>query len=706
MKEAQPGRQFFRLCQHLMHFWLAPVLLLASCRFGSKIYDKNVLQGFSNSSEHRITTNLSEMPEILDLKEALEEAGETSDQLTIDSFKKPASRREALEMCMKEIVLHQRFSEEKIALLRNLHMRPKKYVDLRVRLDHIGFQTWKVYMDAKITLLWDNVLLRWAAYALNHPDNQAVYDAFFKAALESSLANWIKAREGFEHLLEKMQPYSEAEHIFIYFCRSRLLDDQIFKNTWFKDGMTNCSFFYAKLVYLMVEADGLREKFATDLLSVNRTYAWPQEYETLNDRIYTRLTYYFHTEGRSAYNFLTPTAMDASIETSIGFADFKIASEITESDDNDQIFENAFFPKPVLPVKVAKTKAAKPSITKSTCPKSQKRVKKQGHRLKRSAPSFMQEKSEFSSETTTEVYPVSSAVQIKPLNSYNSPTTALSATSNSSALTSGSCPHLLDPETPRFSETSSIASEATTSEKSAILLSETGNIFETDEDDDVFVFDPIIVKEQFEVYRVRDKIIQQKAKEKAATMRLKHLTGSKQRTESSSPSTPTTIVKAMTSVDYCTAFPRAHELFTQNHGSICNSRAKRYRWIFDERVELKEEHKNFLCKLFGLSKQGTLSFNMLCKVFFQIEGPVKLQRNGYFQFSHRFVIDDLTVTPQSAELVPQESPSSYSTGSELVLVSKGKGVHPEHATSRFNSTQAYELFDGAGFDPRFLIPVN
>jgi hypothetical protein len=146
--------------------------------------------------------------------------------------------------------------------------------------------------------------------------------------------------------------------------------------------------------------------------------------------------------------------------------------------------------------------------------------------------------------------------------------------------------------------------------------------------------------------------------------------------------------RAVDTTELCLAFPAAHELFIHNT-DISQSKAKRFKWFFDETRIVKVKHMDFLCHLFGLSNKGKLTYKLLKQTYWALEGshPAREQRKmvsrrGVFDWSHRFEIDGVLVTP-----VPND-------------------VHPEHASSRFSHIDALDLFTRAGFHPRFFIPME
>lgn len=611
--------------------------LLAATRFNMRNYDKDILQKFENSSEKIMATKISDYPDIMEFIEFMSTPSVERDQLILDSFKRPASRHEALEMCLKEIVLQQRFSEEKLKLLKDLSDNPDKHVDLLRRLGAIGFRTWKLYADSKIEYLWCNILLRWVSYCMEHPEDEGLYKALFKVIQDCALANWVPARGGFTAHSQNIPPFTEAEHLYIFTARNRLIDEKLFRSTWFKDSLTLCSFHYAKLVYLLVWGDGIHEGYAESLLKQpKRVYTWPSEYIALNDRLYGKLTYKFYTDGRKQISYLSPKTVDEAYESTVMMPDLLVASDITNSDDH--FLEQSYVYK--LHHVHVPTKRTKPS----------------GSKNKRPPKKIVDSKNTESSSTPT--------LPLMPIPELNSVPTVEEES--------------LSDKEEKKSENSDLSDNMSNEDSTEQLAGD-------EEDGEAYW------KSQQEAYQLRKKIIQQQAKENAASKRLELLSRAKPQESKEKKGN----VANFTSTDFCAAFPAAHELFVQNHNNICKAGAKRYRWVFDEKVIIKDEHMQFLCRLFGLSHEGKLSYKSMCRTFHQLEGPVAGQRNGFFQFSHRFEINKQQVSLPTASVKNEQK----------VLVTKGKSVHKEHKSSRFNWKQALELFEGAGFDPRFFIAI-
>lgn len=646
--------------------WL-PLGLQAS-RVSMRDYDRNILQTFQNTSEKLFTTKLSSFPEIGDHFELLSTPSKERDELILDSFKRPASRKEALEIVLKEMVLHQRFSEEKMKLIADLAKDPNSHAETMKRLQIIGFQTWKLYADSKTEYLWCNILLRWTAYCFEHPDDEPVYQALFSVLQECAFCNWFGSRSGLQKYADALGPFTEAESLFIYTTRSRIINENIFVNTWFKDTMTLCAFHYTKMVHLLVWADGLQEGYAERVVkekAISQDYSWPPEFIALNDRLYGRLTYKFYSEGKRNMTYLTPAVIDDAFDMTVTNPDLLVASDITSS--GCSLFEQSYiFTRHHVAVAKPKGKIAHGR---------QKRVQrpKATGKTKRKTPSPTQP-----TILPVEVVDVApeEPVEIDKIIDVEADEEDVVEISDEN----------VDKEEVK-GESSSDPSGSNSNEDSGELSAEL-------EDGEAYW------KAQQEEYQLRKQLIQQQAKENTATHRLQLL----------SPSTPNKnnnnnqkqVVAAFTSTDFCAAFPSAHELFIRNGPSICQSGAKRYRWVFDERVQIKEEHMEFLCRLFGLSNEGKLSYRKMCRTFHQLEGPVAGQRNGFFQFSHRFEINrEQTVLPVAD--VKQKAPTSQT---KEMLVTKGKSVHREHKSSRFNWKRARELFEGAGFDPRFFLPTD
>jgi hypothetical protein len=145
------------------------------------------------------------------------------------------------------------------------------------------------------------------------------------------------------------------------------------------------------------------------------------------------------------------------------------------------------------------------------------------------------------------------------------------------------------------------------------------------------------------------------------------------------------------STELCLAYPESYSIFLSNK-NICSFKAKSFRWYFDPNVKIKQKHMDFLCALFNLESVKTrLTFSNMTKTFWAIEKcfygdkackDIKAVKRTNFEWSHRFEINDVLVSPIK------------------------KDVHSEHLSSRFNHTHALALFSRGSFDPRFFIPED
>jgi hypothetical protein len=618
------------------------------------------------------------------------------DQLFLLLQTVPSSREEALHLLMREVLLYQQIFQEQVTLLEAIDARPRDHQDLLQHLKEVEIRKTDFYINAKLNTSWLNILIRWIGWIVRHPEaGQNKFDRLFKMLFYPYKATLPAAEMGFEHDLDGIKDrFSVPYALLLIKCRevhSEACLDR--RAAWFHDLISPQFQFYSMAIHLLlpfISGPALLDKCRENEYDRH----WPAEYDRLSELIFNRVSIMSRKHASPTLKLI-----DDQYHEVFKVIPFKVASDVVNDQVDDGIFETSFIDPLDLKVK-------KPSLPKANQGKIPKKCKagkkkpvqrKQGNKGKKPVQS--------SAMTIVSDGPmVEDNVMMNPTVATSScaPSKITSDISKHSAISSiSTCntkaiqePVVIDEEKITVDALSSVSAKEEKSEE----------VFDDDQD-----WEENLAREikKFELEKKKEaqirKVIKQQQSdllnsERRARIR-QHLrtsfNGSSGAKSSVIPQRkanpmPTDIIP-IDATELCLAFPESHSLFLSNK-KISLIKAKQFQWFFDSRVIIEQEHMNFLCIFFNLEPgKGQLTFSSMSKAFWAIEkcfygkeefdAYKEMKRtNTKFEWSHRFEINGVQVSPIK------------------------KVIHPEHESSRFSQADALTLFSSGGFDPRFFTP--
>jgi hypothetical protein len=709
---------------HLLIFLLFSGFWITSLA-GTRTYQKDKLYTGENLSKREMLLDSKKDSEIDEYKSMLLEKDQKH-HLQMLIKKIPVSRHDALELLVREVLLYQQIFQQQVKVIEDMKANPLEHQELSSHFKEFGFKPWKVYQDAKLTVAWCSIVVRWIEWISRHPDeDNDRFERLFKRLFLPYRTHIIFGEQGFgEHLKEVEDRYSPAYTLLLHKCREVLIKAQDSGHAiWFHDNISHSLLFYSTAYHLLVPFI-TNENLPIELTGLKEAGQWPHEYEILAEAIYSRITF----KSRKVIEPSIKIIADQWI-LFCKLEPYKIATDLWDRSVDDLAFEKSFIDPLNLKEKRPKVPSSISSndLSKSTpeLPKQPQNAKK-GSKAKRkqkkkhhasSAPSLFcgppGASTSFSFELTDD-----DEVQFEPYPSTRVESVddvAVEPTKTSTAIKESapipikrSCESLSNPvnrenELDEASAKADAESPYPSPSDNALssYSSSPAEIFEVSVEEDVqdsweeLVRLDVERRQKYALERKKktqaDKVIRQKQLERIYNERrslvrqnLKPTHGSTSRFSSASCSAKTAAI-ALDSTELCLAFYQSHSLFLANK-NICSIKAKRFRWFFDQNVTIKQDSMNFLCILFSLQK-GRLTFSNMVKTYWAIAKcfdrsltVLQVVKNVFFEWSHHFQINGVLISPA------------------------GKEVHPEHKSSGFNHTEALALFSSGGFDPRFFIP--
>lgn len=613
----------------------------------------------------------------------------------------PSSREEALHLLMREVLLYQQIFQEQVRLLEAIDARPRDHQDLLQHLKEVEIRKTDFYINAKLNTSWLNILIRWIGWIVRHPEaGQDKFDRLFKMLFYPYKATLPTAEMGFEHDLEGIKDrFSVPYTLVLIKCRevhSEACLDR--RAAWFHDIISPQFQFYSMATHLLlpfISGPALLDKCREN----ERDREWPAEYNRISEIIFNRVSFMSRKHASPTLKLI-----DDQYHEVFKVIPFKVASDVVNEQVDDGLFETSFIdPLGLNGKKPSRQVTSLPKVNPSKISKKGKAQgkkksaqRKQGNKGKKPAQSSVltivaddllveddnlkilaEEKSSYtSSKTTSDI----------------SKQSALSSISNESSKAI--------PE-PVFINEEKVTVKAIT------VSAKEGKSEDVSDDDQNWQEHLSQEIKKFELEKKKEaqirKVIRQQERDLLNSERRARIRQHLKKPFNSSSSAkslenpqgkasplPTDVIP-IDATELCLAFPESHSLFLSNK-KISMIKAKHFRWFFDPRVVIEQEHMNFLCILFNLEPgKGQLTFNSMSKVFWAIEkcfyGKEEFEAykemkrtNTKFEWSHRFEINGVQVSPIK------------------------KVIHPEHESSRFSQADALTLFSSGGFDPRFFTP--
>ena len=645
-----------------------------------KLQDSEVLLSGKFHVTHPRRSDKGGEQELAELICLLKTRGSIEKMIATD-FKTPNGQKDALSMVITEILLFQRTAAMQMKILREMVENSDKHTTMMAQMKEQNKHIWKCYMEAKTHYHWANVYLHWARWLVLHsndlsPDSAAKYttnyDAFCQHMYKITATYSERLRPDSE-IVKRFPLASKAEKTFMTLHRRTLFSEAIRDEIWFQDALGNASLVTGKIFYLLVEGAG---KSAKAFLS-KRAHGYPKERNFFWRFPYDKLTARYYDSGESEA-VLSIDSIDVIFDELISTEGYGVACDIVPEDTVNcmKLFEASVFYTPAAKTFAEKNEWVSPQMQAFSSPRkppTKKGAKGTSRRGGRFAPAPAPETKQVEPETA-------SIISVQPELVANA-SIIVEGRADSNADQSEKLDKVGDAKVIPIAEAATeleLDSDNSNEDEEAQLLKELGGY-----------------AQEVQNYCKEAQTIRQ-AESDGPTLNM-----ASQIRRSMTAELGLAPVKAckMSSADFCLAVPKADELFRTNVASgMCRQlKSKRYAWVFDETLILHRAHMVFLSRLFGLSKEGRVSSAMLKKVFYYIERGQSegKHRPGYFQFSHKFVIGDTAYAPGEQQI--QDGPN--------VIVPLGKGIHDEHASSRFNWIRSLSLFEGAGLDPRFFIPL-
>lgn len=566
----------------------------------------------------------------------------------------PIHRDEILDAVYNEVLLFQRTTTERMLALKEISKNKKSHLDVQAHLSHHGIEVWHLYSVSMLEYRYCNLLKRWIGYLSRHPEAQDLYDRFFEMAFLGMVGQTQAGASGFSEVLNGLEPYSMDRVQVVIRGRDLIMDAVPHTVAWFRDPTTPVLAFFGRTYFLLrpLVSDAKRDIAYLESKIIPKKH-WPSEYDKTAEKADFTINFKCRPRVRGGEpSQPTVRLVDSVWEIIEKLPEYKCLMDITGEFD-EQIFLSSF----IVPIpKTVPERQPKP-ITKPKAKTPPKGQKKKARTPKPSSPAKQI---------------VETVADTKP----NEETKDAISTANAEK-------SLPDANATAGNQIQDISR---TPVPDVDVVIEDEATFSSDSEQD---WQDMWAAEQARIdsfnmtakkTREDKRLIKQSAEEKskgATRSKLKALV-------LGMPST----ARAVDTTELCLAFPAAHELFIQN-ANISQSKAKRFKWFFDQTRVIKAKHMDFLCHLFGLSNKGKLTYKLLKQTYWALEGshPAReerkmVSRKGIFDWSYRFEIDGVLVTP-----LPND-------------------VHPEHASSRFSHIDALDLFSRAGFDPRFFIEVE
>lgn len=697
---------------------------------GSRTYQKDKLYTGKNVSKREMLLDSKEGTEIDEYKSMLLE-NDQKHQLQMLIKKIPVSRHDALELLVREILLYQQIFQQQVKVIEDMKANPLEHQELSSHFKEFDFKPWKVYQDAKLTVAWCNIVVRWIKWISRHPDeDNDQFERLFKQLFLPYRTHIIYGEQGFgEHLKDIEDRYSPAYTLLLHKCREVLIKAQDSGHAiWFHDNISHSLLFYSTAYHLLVPFI-TNEKLPEQLTNLKEADQWPNEYETLAEAIYSRITFKSRKVIEPSIKIIADQwILFCKLEA------YRIATDLWDQSVNDLAFEKSFIdPLDLKDKRLQITASFSPSnvLSKSTpelskqppkANKCSKAKRKQRNKSQASSaplicapPGILTPPStSFSLELTDDEEILCGPFPTTRVESVDDVTVEPTKTSlvikESAPIpikrSGENLPYPVKRENELEETSTSRNVESPYTSPSDIALSpyssSPADIFEVSVEEDAehsweeLVRLDVEKRKKYALERKKkaqaDKVIRQKQMERVNSERrslvrqnLKPAHDSASSKFSSSSCSTKTAAIALDSTELCLAFYQSHSLFLANK-NICSIKAKRFRWFFDQNVTIKQDSMNFLCVLFSLQK-GRLTFTNMVKTYWAIAKcfdrsltVLQVVKNVFFEWSHHFQINGVLVSPA------------------------GKEVHPEHKSSGFNHTEALALFSSGGFDPRFFIP--
>lgn len=618
----------------------------------------------------------------------------------------PTNVEEALDLLVREILLYQQIFLQQIKAIEAMKARPSEHQVLALHFQKFKFEPWMVYREAKLSVAWCNMLVRYVGWVSRNPEKQRLQhiDRLFGMLFTMYQTTLMNAESGLDHILRHLKGrYSPAYALILFKCReTNLKPSNIRQTVWFHDNVTPGLLFYSATCHILMPFI-TESTFTKSFQMPENDYNFPKELATISDISCFKIGVKSRKSSEPTLKAITDTW------TELGKMDaYKVVTDWRDERVTDLAFEKSYIdPLDQKRGKKEQNLTKAPILDLNPIQKGSKGKKKKGkkRRVEKKKKPPQDDISTTQTELPNEALESFDEAAVEPIIKIESTKIEISfSLSASEAIRLAACDENLEntsssddlsEKISSSNDSPSLSSSPCSETKFKEMESDETKVEEPDDDWEEEVKRETERRKQYAMEKKissRVKVIKQQEKDRIESEYRSRIRNRQTSfSSSSSKESKTTDVIRLDSTELCLTYPESYSIFLSNK-NICSYKAKSFRWYFDPNVVIKQKHMDFLCALFNLESGKTrLNFSNMKKAFWAIEKcfyedkaskDIKKVKRTNFEWSHRFEINDVLVSPIK------------------------KDIHAEHLSSRFNHTHALALFSRGGFDPRFFNPED